>query len=148
LFSIAGALLELQDSAYLKLSNNVLTLRDSPDAETPRLELKNTLARISVIEELIASPVKKYVGYAPASEYLVENNQRVPYKDGTIADSSLVLAAMERLVVSPFVHVRNREMELILAGPTTWLLGDGKDSHQRKLEELKVEAERLSKEDF
>jgi hypothetical protein len=50
----------------------------------------------------------------------------------------LVLLALDRYLI----------LELILAGPTTWLLGDGKDSHQRKLEELKVEAERLSKEDF
>jgi len=156
LFSIADALRRLQFSAYLKLSDGVLGLANRPDELTPKLELKTTLARIRVIEKLTASPVKKLTRSESASDYLVEEDQLVPQADGTVADSPLKLAAMERLVVSPFVRVRKRQMELILAGPTrvpgSWWPprseDDGEGSWKLELERLEVEAGRLSADEF
>jgi hypothetical protein len=58
---------------------------------------------------------------------------------------------MERLVVSPFVHVRKRPLELLLAEPTRapgtwWLLrsdDDGSGSWKLELDRLEVEEGRL-----
>jgi hypothetical protein len=84
-------------------------------------------------------------------EYLVERDQLVPQADATVADSPLKMAAMERLVVSPFVRVRKQQMQLLLAGPIrvpgSWWPpqseDDGKGSWKVELERLEVEAERL-----
>jgi hypothetical protein len=124
--SIADALRLLQVTTYFKLSDVVLGLTKCPTELTPTPTLETTLKRIRVIEKLIASPAKKLSRSEPASQYLVERDQLAPQADGTVVDSSLKLAAMERLVVSPFARVRKRQMELLLAGPTPWLLGDGK----------------------
>jgi hypothetical protein len=150
-FSFADALRRLQVTTYFKLRDGVLGLTNCPTELTPKLTLETTLKRIRVIEKLIASPAKKLSGSEPAMEYLVERDQLVPQADATVADSPLKMAAMERLVVSPFVRVRKQQMQLLLAGPIrvpgSWWPpqseDDGKGSWKVELERLEVETEWL-----
>jgi hypothetical protein len=144
----SDALCQLQQNVYINLRDKSLGFRKAPTSDTPRDELRASLERYRVIQELTSSPSKRITWSEPAVNYLVEKNMLCPRFDGIVADSRIKEQAMERLVKSPFVSTRVEQIKLLLAGPTRrkggWFQSadDGTSSWNQKLEDLEAKARR------